>query len=561
MWRKLLCLALIVTLVCSALPMSALADTFEELVAQSRLSAAELSRARELIAMDDGAAHWESGQAITASSNTRQVEEYLESLLNPQIEGLLLSVQDISSLTNNNDELDNVYSDTLNLRNEVDYYQQVLEDGRSTLQQQLGNLNQGSLVEQYRQNLRIRETMQMLEEAIQHVSAAFASNSGSYEEQLSSLTARFEKAKPTNAMQAQANLGDESAQNAVSQLLSASADLTAQEQNQIGGAANGDMEFTIKVLKSELFAFEILDTNNKPISGAKVTVKCTDSASQKGEGTSGADGVVNFLVSSFSPDEYNTVTVSVTIEKEGYGVREAEGLHIKGGNFVTFRLASATGDTYLRMASFNGMDVLSQQETVYYTPQNNEILSFDVKAVTPTGKGTLTLCYQTEKDDGTLVDHTVKKDFVNGEKVSFADKWLQKLAPCGKISIKLEADKKTYPFDIPLRVERAVVDSPVTKTDQAFRFLGEEFNFIFPKSIPFIGGDTMSLAMPVPKVNVLIEPSGHILLAYGKNYTDEKDKWKKEKNGKARPVTTKQPGKPNAMQTPLKTGFMRARPR
>lgn len=524
MWRKLLCLALILTLVCSALPMTALADTFEELVAQSRLSAAELSRAQALIAMDDSAAHWENGQIITASSSTRQTEEYLEFLLNQQIEGLLLSVQDINSLTDENAVLDQVYSETLNLHNEVDYYQQVLEDGRSALQQQLNNLNQGTLVEQYRHNQRVRETMQALEEAIQHVSAAFASNSDSYEDRLASLTAQFESAKPDNASLAQANLGDANAQNAVSQLLSTSALLTEQEQNQI----NGDKEFTIKVLQSHLFAFEILDTNDQPISGAKVTV--SSSANQKGEGITDAKGWVSFLVSSFGPDESNTVSVNIIIEKAGYGVREAEGLHIKGGNFIPFRLASATGDTYLRMASFNGMDVLSQQETVYYTPQNNEQLSFDVKAVTPTGKGDLTLCYQTEKDDGTLVDHTVKKSFVNGEKVSFTDKWLQKLAPCGKISLKLEADKKTYPFDISLRVERAVVDSPVTKSDQAFRFLGEEFTFTFPKSIPFIGGDTMSLTMPVPKVNVLIEPSGHILLAYGKNYTDEIDRWKKEKN-------------------------------
>lgn len=533
MWRKLLCLALIVSLVCSALPMTALADTFEELVAQSRLSAAELSRAQELIAMDDSAAHWESGQAITPSSSTRQVEEYLESLLDLQIEGLLLSIQDISLLPMNyKAAMEPIYSETLNLRNEVAYYQQVLEDGRSTLQQQLNNLNQGTLVEQYRHNQRVRETMQALEDAIRHVSETFASNSASYEDQLAKLTDEFETARPTSATDYQPNLGDSSANDRLGDMLISSKNLTVQEQEQVPSQSNAtnaeEKEFTIKVLKSEFFGFEILDANGKPISNAKVTVKSANVA-YKGEGNTDKDGMVYFLVSSFGPDEYNTVNVSVTIEKEGYGVREAEGLHIKGGNFVTFRLASATGDTYLRMASFNGMDVLSQQETVYYTPQNNEVLNFDVKAVTPKGNGTLTLCYQTEKDDGTLVDHTVKKNFTNGEKVSFSDKWLQKLAPLGKISLKLEADKKTWSFDISLRVERAVVDSPVTKNDQAFRFLGEDFSFTFPESIPFIGGDTMSVPIPVPKVNVLIEPSGHLLLAYGKNYTDEKDRWKKEK--------------------------------
>lgn len=57
MRKKLLSLFLILTLICSTLPMGALASTFEELVAESRLTDAELSRAQALIAMDDSAAH------------------------------------------------------------------------------------------------------------------------------------------------------------------------------------------------------------------------------------------------------------------------------------------------------------------------------------------------------------------------------------------------------------------------------------------------------------------------------------------------------------------------
>lgn len=521
MFKRIVSLLLTLTLVFAALPMTALADTLESMVQASALTAAEQAEAKKLIAMDDSAAHWQEGQTITASSNSRQVEECLEWLLDKRIEGLLLSIQDIDALLEEPPaSLEPLVQSIRQLHNEVEYYQQVLENGRVTLNMQLQNLNQGTLMEQYRLNRSARQTMQEIKDAIAHVADAYAANGENYE-------AKYERFAE-QLKQTLTAADDNAIKGALAKLESEAAALTKQEQA-AASAANDGESFIIDVLSSSLFGIKVMDTDKKPIAGAKVTVTTSGLASRTtAEGTTNADGMATFLVGSFTPDENNTVMLDVVIDAgSAYGVREAQKLHIKGGNFVPFRLSAATGENYLRMVSFNGMDILSQQQTIYYSTKNDATFSFDVKAVSTGGNDDkLVLCYQTVNSDGSLTDHTIDKSFVQGETVSFSGQWCKTLAPSSNVTLQLVTKNETIPFKTQLVIESAVVEEPLTKLDQVFSLLSDKLSFTIPKAVPFFGGDPLSLETPMPNYNLLLDPNGQIFFAYGKNYTDEEKNWK-----------------------------------
>lgn len=523
MFKRIISLVLTLVLISSALPMTALADTFESMVQESMLTVSEQAEAKKLVAMEDSVAHWQEGQTITASSNSRQVEEFLECLLEKKIEGLLLSAQDVDALLGGStSSLDDLVQSISQLHNEVEHYQQVLENGRSTLNEQLQNLNQGTLMEQYRLNRSVRQTMQEIKDAIQHVADNYASDSENYEDQYEKLAEQLRQTPST--------ADDLVIKASLTKLESEAAALTEQEQAAVPATNDGEA-FTIEVLSSYLFGIKVMDTDNKAISGAKVTVSTSNLANRTtSEGTTNAEGMATFLVSSFTPDANNTVTLDVVIDAgDAYGVREAQALHIKGGNFVPFRLSAATGENYLRMVSFNGMDILSQQQTIYYSTKNDETFSFDVKAVSSSGRtDKLVLCYQTLNSDGSLSDHTIEKSFQKGETVSFSGQWCKTLAPGSNVTIQLVTGNETIPFKTQLVIESAVVDEPITKFNQVFSLLSDKLNFVIPEAVPFFGGDTLTLETPMPNYNLLIDPSGNIFFAYGKNYTDEAKNWKKE---------------------------------
>ena len=100
----------------------------------------------------------------------------------------------------------------------------------------------------------------------------------------------------------------------------------------------------------------------------------------------------------FNPDEKNRVVINAVFTQNLYCTREMRGMTIRGGMAETVRLDVYSGQPFLRMAGYNGRDVLSQQNTIFYTPKNDgaqhfEILVDDLKKNKISGF--LYLCYQT----------------------------------------------------------------------------------------------------------------------------------------------------------------------
>lgn len=533
MLKRIVSIALILALLCSTVQITAIAEDVTAWT--TALTQGEIRQARSLIMVEENPsaeACWQEGDSLTSDSNARQVQQYLEWLLDQQIDSLMISVQDTYELSGNKStDVDKLYVQAQYLRNEVAYYHQLIEENRSNLDTQLNLYEQGGLTDAEKITLArsIRQDVQELESAVEHVldicagSNFWRSTSSTYQERLDELR---------QLLEGQNDAEDEAKLEELSQKAEA---LTTAEQRGtrlLSGArsASSDPEFTIKVLSSKEFGIEVLDTDGNPINGA--TVKATVSGVKtKTQTKTTAKGLATFLVKDFSPDSSNTVTVDVEITHADYGTREARKLHINAGYCVDFRLAKSGSGHYLCMVSFNGMDILSQQETIYFSTKNDADLDIEIIPITKDGKGgELVLCYETQEKDGSFLSHSLHKSFSkSGETVTFTEKWCRTLAPSTKLSVELyQSNQKVGSWKTQLVIKQAVVEEPVNKLNQAFSLLSGGISFKLPDEIPFIGGSRLSIDLPVPSYNLYIDPDGEIFFAYGGVYTDDSVNWKKE---------------------------------
>lgn len=528
--KRFISFLLVVTLLCAALPVTALADGLEDLVRESALSAAEKEKARLLAGMDVGAASWTEGQVITPDSTPRQVEEYLEWLLEKDVDGLLRSMQDTDALLNKRSDARSAYERDLSktevekLRNELTYYQRILDDNRTSLSAALGMLDQGSLMNQYRQNRRARQAMEELENTVAYVAGVCASN-GSYETEIARFRAQFLAYSDAANFPESSRLSDEET-------------IAAAKTNAEGALLSSQQgkEFSLRVVSTSQFAIVVKGENDEPLPGVAITVTDTRS-DNKGMATTDTDGVALFEIKNFSPDKNNTVCVNVEITfrygelRTVYGEREARRMYVKGGYSIPFKMSKVDRDRpYLKMVSFNGMDVLGQKQVVYFSTKNDAKFTFDVCVNTmpyqPKTKGTVFLIYEAYNGKETEQRDMVQ-EFTSGESISFPGKWLQTLVPGSDVIIRVTLDgEKTYDYKTQLVVEQAVVNEPVTDQSKAFDVLSSFFSFNLPDDLPFIGGMNLSLNLPQPsKVQLMIDPSGDIFLRIGESYTI--DEWKK----------------------------------
>ena len=121
--------------------------------------------------------------------------------------------------------------------------------------------------------------------------------------------------------------------------------------------------------------------------------------------STGENGLASFLVADFVPTSNRRVTLDVVVTHSQHNTREMRRLTLRGGQAEIVRLEKYTGVPYLRMACYNGSDIVVQQNTIYYTAKNDAQQTIDVIFTNP-GKKVLTcslyLIYQTYDENGSL---------------------------------------------------------------------------------------------------------------------------------------------------------------
>ena len=519
MFKRILSLVLTLAVLLSALP--AQADSL------TPLSAGEIQAARALAAMDGEYPAWQKGMAPSSGMNALQVQQYLEWLLSDEVGGLMNEILDSAQLLElaeaGRDASLSAVSGTLQqLRNQLSYYRDELEQGRLSIYNDLNQLGTAGLTERakLRLALRVREDVAQLNSIIETVVSSYAQYHAMLEAYEGNLAAQFPPAdSPTGVLDAAKNA-----------LLAAADKLTGDEQKNLS-AMNG-VDFTVIALSSKQFGFIVRDADGKPIEKANVSVACASQPTLNDSAETDENGLATFLVKDFNPNENNKVTVSVVVMKDNfYCIREMRATTLRGGSTETVRLDKYAGQPFLRMACYNGADMLSQQNSIFYTPKNDATQQFEI-LVDNFGKkkisGWLYLCYQTYDAAGNVVDTEERRSFTSGTSVTFAGAYCSKIVPGTTVSVRVETPSFNQTYATQMKIEKAVVEEPVFKNTQAINFTSGGLSFTFPSSIPFIGGSKMSLDLPFLTGQLAIDPSGYIQFAYGRNFQSEELSWKSE---------------------------------
>mgnify|MGYP004557633129 FL=1 len=519
--KRILSLLLTLALLCASLPANAAAETLEP------LTEGEIRAACSLIAMEGQNAVWQEGDAVTASLNALQVQQALTWLLSDEVDGLIGRIQDSVQLAQMGGAgatsgLADAGLQIQRFRNQIAVYRDELEQKRLSVYNDLERLESGGLTrrEQLRIALRVREDVSR----IQSIRSTVASQYADYAAKLQNHETSFE------GVMGAINSPDNAVTNAAqAQLLAQAGQLTQAEQNAID-AQNG-VDFNVLVLSGKQFGFVVRDEKGSPLSGVSVKVSCSDNPRAYGEVTTGADGLATFLIKDFEPNDKNRVTVDVVVQKHLYGTREMRRLSIRGGSAETIRLEVYAGKPFLRLASYNSNDILSQTTTIYSTPKNNATQEIEILVDDLSKKrvsGTLYLCYQTAGEDHVVRDVEEKRSFTTGTSVTFRGEYARTMVIGTPVSVRVETPGFTKTYDTRLMVKEAVVEAPEFKNTSALSFTGGGLGLQIPDSIPFIGGTTLSLDIPGLPAQLVIDPTGYVQFAYGKSFESEELNWKKE---------------------------------
>lgn len=491
----------------------------------SPLSQTEIADTRALIAMDGDIQGWQTGDPVSAEMNALQAQQYLEWLTGEWIGGLMNRIQDGVALVNMAQagraaSLEGVGATVQRLNNRVSACRDEIAELRRSVYNDLYQLENASLTdrERVRIALRVREDVAQIRKDIQTVARYY----DEYHDLLDSSGLDF-----TNLLNSVDSPDGALTGSSAEKLLSEASALTQAEQAHID-AQNG-VDFDVIVLSSKQFGFIVRDANGNPIKNVQVKVTGTGGVKAEQTKKTDADGLVTFLVMDFGPDENNKVKINCVFAQNPYCTREMRGLTIRGGMAETVRMDVYSGQPFLRMAGYNGSDILSQQTTIFYTPKNDGAQHFEI-LVDDMSKnrvsGMLYLCYQTLNAEGKMENKEERRSFTAGTSVTFQSPYGQIIAPGASVTVRVEAGSFTKTYSTQLKVEKAVVDEPQFLNTNQLSFTGNGLVFRLPAQIPFVGGTNLSLNLPFMPAQLMIDPSGYIQFAYGKSFQSEEMNWK-----------------------------------
>ena len=320
-------------------------------------------------------------------------------------------------------------------------------------------------------------------------------------------------------------------QQAEEKLLAEAEALTNEEQAHID--ARNSVDFSVVTLSTKQFGFIIRDHEGKLLKDAKVSVQATGYPRSLKTVTTGENGLASFLVADFVPTSNRRVTLDVVVTHSQHNTREMRRLTLRGGQAEIVRLEKYTGVPYLRMACYNGSDIVVQQNTIYYTAKNDAQQTIDVIFTNPGKKvltGSLYLIYQTYDEDGKPQEVEEMRKFTSGEATTFVGEYCRLIVPGSTVSIRAEIPSTGYnrTFQTQLKIEKAYVEEPVFNNDQFISFTPGGLSFQFPADTPFVGDLQMNLSLPFIQSQMVIDPSGYIQYAYGKTFESEELSWKQE---------------------------------
>lgn len=565
MQKRLLSLILVVIILVTGLPVEAICEAESQLI----LSAAEQSAIRNLTGTQEGAAEWHVGMEPAPGMSANQLLSWVQWFLGNQYQSMQENYRQIT--VHAEKWLDDLAaSDPQMYEHLLPFYYGAEENkvnpttwelGLSALARRMQTihslkaellhaesslmtecedivsaytiLSQGDMtsVEQIIWSQRMLKDRDNLNAAMAEV----LSNWESWEEECNYLTRWIKMGMPdfldpVSADAKKLNASDENA-GVGTVVLSASMVRAPQDEHSllarlspIRSAVADETGSTLTVVNGDQYLVNVKDEAGLPVQGAKVTVDDLYNPEAKRTQDTDQNGNAIFDLFQFSMinDGYkeNTYDFDLSITADGYQTQKLQGLNLSRGAKTGIHLNKETSSPYFSSISFNGQDVLRNQEKYYSIAGSQSSKSFDVEFVCPgVTDCTVSIEYTDNKDEKKTRSSKVHLTDHVGH-ATFEDTWLGILKPDAPISftITTTGGKETIKSNL-------VILPPVFNTESVLsdlsKYVGSKsvgFSFTVPKSFAVIGGSVVSLNIPFAakwRPKFMVNPDGSVIIAFG----------------------------------------------
>ena len=280
-------------------------------------------------------------------------------------------------------------------------------------------------------------------------------------------------------------------------------------------SAIADTSRTMKIRVIDDKAFVIAVTaDGKPLAGAQVTVKAKKSDAQKTAKTSDQGDAV-FQIRDFNPDKDGEAAVSLTVSADGYRKISVPGVYVRKGNSFKVTMEKDDGTPYIYEWAYEDHDILNNDYGIVTSRLNDLDRTIRLRVFSKADY-TLNVWYENKgKEKHYLAkDVKAKGDQTFTYKGKFSRDLLGEAKVCAEIA---GADGKKVSRDSRLKVERAVIDKPLSFNDKSSVF-DHTLSFTFPNSFPQpLKGSKVALEIPIAKIwpidiNVGQDGSGYIYI-------------------------------------------------
>ena len=281
---------------------------------------------------------------------------------------------------------------------------------------------------------------------------------------------------------------------------------------------------TLTVVNADQYLVTVKDDAGLPLQGATVTVDDLNNSDAKKTLVTDQNGNAIFDLFQFSMinDGYkeNTYDFDLSVTADGHQTQKLQGLNISRGSKTGIHLNKETGSPYFTSISFNGQDVLRNQEKYYSIAGSLSSKSFDVEFICPGETDcTVSIEYTDNKDKKQTRSSKIHLTD-NAGHAAFEDTWLDILKPDAPIffTITTAKGKETTKSNL-------VILPPVFNTESVLsdlsKYVGSKsvgFSFTVPKQLAVIGGSVVSLNIPFAakwRPKFMVNPDGSVIIAFG----------------------------------------------
>ena len=550
--KRTIAILMTLILLSQALPLSALASQ------ANTITDSQLARAYALAGVDEGAAEYRKGMALSASMNARQLVGWLEEVLSGDLHSAGHMLARVSSALSDLESVDpNTWQqlarsdrgqtmsrhaqalqlEVEDLRQTLRLYEERLEEN-VTMISESGRLMQSDQVYDY-EIARYSQRILKAQDAIEAIRTDMLERGTTWLEQIDEWNCIMNGSYSGDKEMSRA-LGEWISEVYLSRRepvtvqtrLTTSGSVTLRGRLSAEGSVLGDDDgrsTTVTVMDQNHVGFALYDANKKAVAG--VTVSVRNNSEPKADpvsGTTDDSGFVIFEVNKFKVDSNNNMCLYVEFDTSNVKGQKLQSLCVpglilaKGGKYAAY-LKVDDGTPYIYKASFHDHDILSNKMSLLYSKSNDYDVEFRV-----TFKNTRSmpaLCYADK--DGKEMKAFGPTSESGGEYV-FKNKWKSMLNPdqVDTIYFRLEDDPdKRYATMIePIHT---IFEKPTDIGGMLGGFgKGLGLSFKIPKPLDRSVNVSIGLSEWIPQFSV--DPMGYVTLAVGNHIPepDYGDGWK-----------------------------------